>query len=290
MRFSLKVLLAAALAISVSCSQRPAIFTTESASYADTTDHAVFSINVELPVANSPEFKLMRDTLVAVLAKDLQTIGFTDDEKFPIPACDTDNIDSLVLCYGKAAEANIYSLAKEDYDERAQYIMEDAPEDMDELLAQIPVWESDMKIEKTEQTDTYVVFTSSNYVYMGGAHGGVVGSGALTFDLKTGKRLSQFVDPSKIEEIQPVLVAGLMKYYAGNYEPVTEEQLFERLDIDGPQIPLPAFQPCPSADGLTFTYQPYEIACYADGMPSFAVSYEEVLPYLTEEAKAVLGL
>jgi hypothetical protein len=38
-----------------------------------------------------------------------------------------------------------------------------------------------------------------------------------------------------------------------------------------------------------FTYQQYEIASYAEGMPSFVVPYPDIEPFLTPEAKA-LGL
>ena len=38
------------------------------------------------------------------------------------------------------------------------------------------------------------------------------------------------------------------------------------------------------------TYQQYEIAAYAAGMPSFTLSYEEAASFLLPEAKKDLGL
>ena len=39
-----------------------------------------------------------------------------------------------------------------------------------------------------------------------------------------------------------------------------------------------------------FTYQQYEIASYAAGMPEFTIPFEDLFPYLTPEAKALVGL
>jgi len=38
------------------------------------------------------------------------------------------------------------------------------------------------------------------------------------------------------------------------------------------------------------SYQQYEIAPYAAGMPSFVLTYQEVRPYLTKEALQLLHL
>ena len=46
----------------------------------------------------------------------------------------------------------------------------------------------------------------------------------------------------------------------------------------------------PTADGLKFIYQQYEVTAYVDGMPEFTLTYDEVAPYLLPEAKADLGL
>ena len=70
---------------------------------------------------------------------------------------------------------------------------------------------------------------------------------------------------------------------------MTEEALRERLQIEGTLIPLPAWTPYPDGDALTFVYQQYEIACYADGMPSFTLPLEEIDPYLTPAARRLLG-
>jgi hypothetical protein len=82
---------------------------------------------------------------------------------------------------------------------------------------------------------------------------------------------------------------ALLGYYSEFGEKMAEEEMRERLQIEGDLIPLPAWTPYPTAEGLCFVYQQYEIASYADGMPAFTVPYAEIKPWLTAEAKSVLS-
>ena len=70
---------------------------------------------------------------------------------------------------------------------------------------------------------------------------------------------------------------------------MAEEEMRERLQIEGDLIPLPAWTPYPTAEGLCFVYQQYEIASYADGMPSFTLPVDDVQAWLTPEARAILN-
>ena len=59
--------------------------------------------------------------------------------------------------------------------------------------------------------------------------------------------------------------------------------------IDGDIIPLPSWNPYPDGKGgLVFTYQQYEIASYAEGMPSFTIPVKEVVAFLSEDARRLL--
>ena len=71
---------------------------------------------------------------------------------------------------------------------------------------------------------------------------------------------------------------------------VAPEELNNYLFLETGVIPFPAWTPYPSEDGLVFTYQQYEIASYAAGMPEFTIPYADLRPYLTPEAKALVGL
>ena len=165
----------------------------------------------------------------------------------------------------------------------------DSPQ-KEEILARMPGWEYDFSLSKIDDNGTYAVFLSQDYVYMGGAHGGVTGAGCLTFDKRDGSRIEAFLDPDCVEDIQPLLREGLVSYFSDFEIDITEDNLQEFLLLDGDLIPLPAWQPYPSEDGLVFTYQQYEIAPYAAGMPSFVLPLEGVAPYLTNQARSLLNL
>jgi hypothetical protein len=123
----------------------------------------------------------------------------------------------------------------------------------------------------------------------GGAQGGMGGLGCMTFNRSNGKKITNFFTKGAAEKMQGMLKKGLKAYFSEAGAPVkTDKELMEQLQIEGNIIPLPVQEPYPSATGLIFTYQQYEIACYAARMPSFTVPYEQVMPYLTNEVKELL--
>ncbi|MBQ1800320.1 MAG: DUF3298 domain-containing protein, partial [Prevotella sp.] len=71
---------------------------------------------------------------------------------------------------------------------------------------------------------------------------------------------------------------------------ITDEQLKDMLliDEDVNHIPLPAWAPYLTYQGVAFAYQQYEIAPYAAGIISFIIPYEKIMPYLVPEIKAVI--
>lgn len=108
----------------------------------------------------------------------------------------------------------------------------------------------------------------------------------MTFSKATGSLIDHFINADAVSSMQPLIRKELCQYFGEG-----EEQLMERLLINGNIIPLPRnIYPNVSGDSLMFEYGQYEIACYADGMPSFSLAVEELLPYLTEEAKAILNI
>jgi hypothetical protein len=54
------------------------------------------------------------------------------------------------------------------------------------------------------------------------------------------------------------------------------------------EIDLP--QPGLSENGMVFSYQPYEISCFAAGTFHFTIPYERLVPYLTARAKWCLKI
>ena len=267
---------------------------TETLTLADSTKYAQLTMEVELPVAQDGPMQTIRQQLVAMLAERLTHVASPEGEQFYAPfSGDTDDTPAMMDYYLHATMILLDSLSRSDAADRELYIREDgelSEAEIAERLAEMPTWGYDYTLKMIEDTTTYVVYLSQDYIYMGGAHGGVSGDGSLTFDKETGQLVEQFLDPSCVEAIQPLLIEGLLSYYSDNEVKMTEEELFETLQIEGRQIPLPAFQPSPTKNGLVFTYQQYEIASYADGMPSFTLPYDRLLPYLTPEAKKVCSI
>ena len=268
---------------------------TETLNYEESAAHADLSIKVELPVVGQGAVaERIRAALVEVMDEQLSHIGSYEEERmFPAYEGDRDKTDLLLDYYrGKALET-IGRLSQEDFDERVQSIEENdglTDGQRKEILADMPGWEYDFNLLKERETDKYVVFLSEDYVYLGGAHGGIIGRGGLTFDKKDGLLVEKILDPACLDEIQPLLRKGLTQYFNAEDMEMTPEELDNVLFLETGVVPFPAWTPYPSEDGLVFTYQQYEIAAYAAGMPNFTIPYDDIRPYMTPEAKALVGL
>ena len=268
---------------------------TETLNYEDSTAHADLSIKVELPVyGQSAAADRIRAALVEVMDEQLSHIGtYEEDRLFPAFEGDGSKTESLVMYYRDKALEAIGRLSQEDYDERVASIEENdglTDGQRAEILADMPGWEYEFNLLKDRETDKYVVFMSEDYVYLGGAHGGITGRGGLTFGKKDGLLVEKFLDPACLDAIQPLLRKGLTQYFSDEDMEVSPEELDNILFLETGIIPFPAWTPYPGEDGLVFTYQQYEIAAYAAGMPEFTVPYADILPYLTPEAKALLDV
>ena len=268
---------------------------TETLNYEDSKAHADLSIKVELPVyGQSAAADRIRAALVEVMDEQLCHIGtYEEDRLFPAFEGDASKTESLVMYYRDQALEAIGQLSQEDYDERVASIEENdglTDGQRKEILADMPGWEYEFNLLKDRETDQYVVFQSEDYVYLGGAHGGITGRGGLTFDKKDGLLIEKFLEPASLDAIQPLLRKGLTQYFSDNDMEISPEELDNILFLETGIVPVPAWTPYPSEVGLVFTYQQYEIAAYAAGMPNFTIPYTDLLPYLTPEAKALVGL
>ena len=296
---TVKTIFAIGLAIVAAVACRPSggkDLQTETLNYEDSLAHADLSIQVELPVVGQGAVAdRIRTALVEVMDEQLSHIGSYEEERlFPAYEGDTGKTDLLLEYYRSKALESIGKQSQEDYDERVASIEENdglTEGQRKEILDEMPGWEYEFNLLKARETDKYVVFQSQDYVYLGGAHGGVTGRGGLTFDKKDGLLVEKFLDPACLDAIQPLLRKGITQYFTADGEmEITQEELDNYLFLESGVIPFPAWTPHPAEDGLVFTYQQYEIASYAAGMPEFTIPYEDLLPYLTPEAKALVGL
>lgn len=267
---------------------------TEIYAFKDSCKHLTLSLSLELPTGQDSVSMQIRDSLLAEFVHSACQPMY-GDEGMEIKPYDNDPFDvqALVAYYGRAAYDRLLKMAVSDYEERMSYLKEDTTmtdEDKAMIMNDVPMWEFDLTIARTTDAPTFVVYNSSAYCYYGGAHGGVVGTGNITFDKASGHKIERFVRNDAAASMQPLIRKGLLQYYREAGDTITDAQLSERLQIEDELIPLPQQAACPNAagDSLCFTYGQYEIAAYADGMPSFSLAVQDVLPYLTLEAKALM--
>ena len=262
-------------------------------SFEDSTAHAMMKLSAELPCGTDRVSAAIRKDLMDIMDEQLgHIVSYEGERQFDAYGGDRSDTEAYVRYYFEKSLDILARDSDKDARDRESYMKE---EDMDEaqmaeILARMPGWEYEFNLSKTEDCDRYCVFLSQDYVYMGGAHGGVIGAGSVTYDKRSGSRFVDFLDPDCVEDIQPLLRAGLLEYFSDADGTVTEDNLQEWLLLDGDMIPLPAWPLYPSGDGLVFTYQQYEIAPYAAGMPAFTQSFDSLAPYLTDEARDLLGL
>lgn len=285
--------MAVLLMLAAACTGDKPEFKTETRHYEGSTEHATLTIDAELPVATTEGSSVMRQTLVDVMDNALSRIdSYAKKRYFPRFEGDVNDTDALFEYYEKQSLDEIGALAQEMCDERAQGILESetlTDEEKDKYLDDMPGWGFEFNLKKVYETPSYVVFDSQNYIYMGGAHGGIVGAGPMTFDKKSGMRIRDFFEPGSEEGMQELLRSGMAEYFRERMDD-TDTALEDHLQLDGKLIPLPKWAPCPTEDGLKLIYQQYEVAAYAAGMPEFVLPYKEVAQFLLPEARKDLGL
>lgn len=265
--------------------------------YKDSCQHLALSISLEVPAGEDAMSLQIRDSLIVDLARSVEMPGIQEEGSSLVEPYEGEmsDVQNVVDYYGKAVYATLLKQALADYDERMAFLDEDTTmleEDKKRIKNDVPQWAFDFDCKKTVDAESFTVYHSQIYCYYGGAHGGVTGTGAMTFNKATGEKITRFISPDVTKALQPLIRKGLIAYYAEYGDTITDQQLSERLQIEGTIIPQPQNAPFPNAagDSLTFTYGQYEIACYADGMPSFRLPVKDLAPYMTSEAKAVCKL
>lgn len=269
----------------------------ENYTFSDSSKYANISIKAVLPVAKDSVSQVIRDSLVNIIGNSIRSYqGSQMEDNKPLIAKyngDEKDAKSMLDYYSKAVSKLLNSQAKEDYDERVKYWEEDTTlteEQRKEFKEGVTPWDYSMDVTKTSEDSTFVVFNDTEYAYIGGAHGGVFGWGGITFRFSDGSIVKDFLKDNVLKDMQPLLKKGLKEYFNENADEKikTDQQLMEQLMLPEESkglIPLPAWTPSPDekGKGLVFTYQQYEIACYAVGMPSFVLTWEELKPFLKED-------
>lgn len=242
----------------------PDAIATEEIQFSDSSKAFSCVANLNLPVVTDEVTQNIRETLESAMKEHLGDMGYIDK---PVKFNSLDFQEFF----------NFYdSVATEDYDERHEDMENPEP------------WEFEINLDKMTETEKYVIFDSNDHVYYGGAHGGRIGLGALTFDLSDGSLVSPTIDPNCTRKIQDILLEGLEGYFESIGYNLKGMELLAVLETRRGLIPLPKLTPYPTDEGMVFTYEEYEIAWYAAGRPTFTVPYEKISEFLTEKAKNIL--
>ncbi|MBO4656877.1 MAG: DUF3298 domain-containing protein [Bacteroidales bacterium] len=258
---------------------------TRTFNFDNTGERSDFTMLVELPVSTKGVAGEIRSQLIDIMDSQLSSIGLYDGGRmFPRYDGDMSDTEAIVDYYSNKGSEAIETHAMDFFNEVKQNI-----EDEEELEF-VPRCEYDFTLGKVYESFNYVVYLSEDYNYMGGAHGGVSGMGDITFDKRNGKIFTNFLKADALEPMQGLIEKGLAEYFEEPDDTAASvrEHLF--LEEGDTTIPFPAWTPSPDRYGLNFTYQQYEIAPYAMGMPSFTIPYDEVKPFLTPEAIELLNL
>lgn len=260
----------------------------------DSCERLLVSLSLELPMGDDDITQMIRDSLLADFMYSCRLAWYEEEGNvFPPYKGDMSDIQAMVDYYGKTYYSILLKYAMDDYKQFSEYILEDSTlteAEKQEQLDNIPMWMLESRIDRLTDTLNVTTYNSLSYVYYGGAHGGIIGTGAITFDKRSGHKISRFIRDDAEEAIQPFLLKGLQQYYMEYGDTITEEEAASRLIIDSDHIPLPVQTAYPNTtkDSLILTYKEYEIACYADGMPSFRIAVKDIEKYLTEEGKQLL--
>ncbi len=149
------------------------------------------------------------------------------------------------------------------------------------MTGDTPTFASETEIHYLYETDKFVTYEMKKYEDMGGAHGGTFISG-MTFRKSDGRRVDWELFT---KSMQDVIKKGLKKYF----EVHTDEEMEKFLSLENTYLlPLPATPPVFTKEGVLFTYQQYEIAAYAAGLPSFIVPYDEAKSLMNTTGKNLL--
>ncbi len=296
------------IALLASCSTKPSasLSTQETAelqwehyAFADSSRYGQVEMKATLPLATDSVTQVIRDSLIAVIQRNATRFLPTEDNASVIkPYQGKDStLKAILTYYGNSVMAYINKENKAIIDEYIDRISKDTTmteQQKEDAKGIRPQWVYSMDIALQDTDSLFISFNDEEYGFWGGAHGGVLGDGVVTFRADNGERLRSIIRSDAAIKMQPLIKKGLKEYFQEQGEQLPNDyQLMQMLMLPDQLgiIPLPKqYEPYPSADGIVFTYAQYEIACYAAGMPTFTIPYSDVQPFLSDEFKEIIKL
>ena len=150
----------------------------------------------------------------------------------------------------------------------------------------------ELNLQARVSNNRYVTYQEFTHEYDGGVHGYYT-ERLVTFDHVHKQEIDNkylFLDNS-IDSIVGLLMDEAKKTpHYWEWKPDIKRHVFVTDEHDNPtgEIMLP--QPGLAEDGLVFSFQPYEISCFAAGTFHFTIPYNRLRPYLSDKAKWCLNM
>lgn len=163
------------------------------------------------------------------------------------------------------------STRNEDYVVSNESMLEDM--EMDEKEAPFLNWGTDIRGSFGESWGDWVVYQIENYEYRGGAHG--IGTETpVVFDKNSGNAVSWRQVVPGVSDEKIIRLINAHKY--DSMQDMIQDAGVEKEDIFyvNPIEPSDSFRV--GEDGLTFCYQPYDVAAYVFGVITITVPWEEL--------------
>jgi hypothetical protein len=151
--------------------------------------------------------------------------------------------------------------------------------DQDEDYLYAANWVNQSDIEVVFNDDYFATLSFSNYQYLGGAHG-MFDETYLVIDTKNGNKvkLNDIFDKQNLVTLEKRMLKKAYAYtgFENATSPRDAGYLVDKIKITE-NFSL-------NAKGITFVYQPYEIAPYAVGMPVFFFEWNEIKDIMKADA------
>lgn len=143
-------------------------------------------------------------------------------------------------------------------------------------------YDYDVRFGPVSESDSLLTYYVNSYGYQGGAHGGTSAVNA-TFNRNNGVILTydNVFKPECLAQLIDMIKGGLWSQYFEEDNPGAT--FADVLLINPDELQLPAALPMFEDKGVVFTYQQYEIAPYAAGMPSCVLTYRQLEPLMRPE-------
>ena len=144
-----------------------------------------------------------------------------------------------------------------------------------------------VRITTVADTPQFLTIAYNCETYQGGAHGLGVHFG-ITLRKSDCRRVGwEVIRNSNGEKVQELMRQGLREYFNVKTDDELKNLLFDENYIY--TMPMPQCPPLFTADGIQFVYNPYEIAPYAAGRPTFVIPYNKLNDNLTVTAQRLCG-